>query len=145
MEARCSEISETRPAIRNGESLPGYLVDGSGRVWSLYGQRELGRISSAIGDIPYEFKPYPIGRNGRYLGVALRVRGRTVRTSVHKLIMETFAGPRPDGMEVCHIGRMAMGITIEEIICVMARSQATKKTSGDTVHTKMVIAIHPQN
>lgn len=92
----------TLKALRRGEPLPGYLVDSDGRVWSLWGQRELGRISWGIGDIPYELKPYPIGRKGAYLGVALRVGGCTVRTSVHKLVMETFIGPCPDGLEICH-------------------------------------------
>jgi hypothetical protein len=37
---------------------------------------------------------------GGYVGVRLRKAGR--RTRAHSLVLETFVGPCPDGMECCH-------------------------------------------
>ena len=37
-----------------------------------------------------------------YAVVGLRLRERTSPEYVHRLVMETFIGPRPAGMEVCH-------------------------------------------
>lgn len=34
--------------------------------------------------------------------VNLDVGGKTIVRSVHQLILETFVGPKPDGMEGCH-------------------------------------------
>lgn len=34
--------------------------------------------------------------------MSLRFGGRTVRASVHTLVMEAFVGPCPAGLEVCH-------------------------------------------
>src|ERR1043166_1996457 len=90
------------PAVRHGRELPGYLVGEDGGVFTLWRSVGTGRIRWEMGDNPERLKPYPVGKNGAYLGVALRVNGRTLRMSVHSLVMESFRGPCPAGHEVCH-------------------------------------------
>jgi len=76
-------LSQIKPV----PNFPGYWVTDDGRVKSTrHGQRWL--------------KP---GTNrGGYLRVVLRNCGRNINYSVHRLVLETFVGPCPDGMEACH-------------------------------------------
>ncbi|CAN5951037.1 unnamed protein product [Sphagnum jensenii] len=37
-----------------------------------------------------------------YTQVSLFIEGRVVTCKVHSLVLETFVGPRPEGMEACH-------------------------------------------
>lgn len=39
---------------------------------------------------------------GDYLTVGLHHAGREERRTVHRMVLETFVGPRPDGKEACH-------------------------------------------
>lgn len=41
--------------------------------------------------------------DGRYTRVTLHLNGRHIKPLVHRLVMEAFVGPRPDGYEVNHI------------------------------------------
>ena len=76
-----------------------YEVSSHGRVRSLdrvvtYSdgrvRRHKGKILSA-----------PLSRDG-YPAVNLHTQGKLKKRYVHSLIAETFIGPRPEGMEVCH-------------------------------------------
>ena len=89
-------------AVRHGVEVPGYLVGDDGLIYSLWTPAGTGRIGWEIGTVPRALSAYPIGRNGAYLGVAFRRGGRTVRASVHAVVMESFGGPCPVGHEVCH-------------------------------------------
>ncbi len=65
---------------------PGYKITKGGRVWSDKTQRWL--------------KPWP--DTGGYWMVALRKAGKTLHRYNHRLVLETFVGPCPRGMECCH-------------------------------------------
>lgn len=47
-------------------------------------------------------RPYKVGRNMAYRKVALHRNGVRHERYVHHVILETFVGPRPEGMEACH-------------------------------------------
>ncbi len=50
-----------------------------------------------------ELRPLAIRRNDDgYCFVNLDLDGKTYSRSVHQLVLETFVGPRPEGMEACH-------------------------------------------
>ena len=68
---------------------PGYYASNEGRIWSCNGG--CGRW----------LRP---DRNKRdeHLRVTLSSSGKTYRRFVHRLILETFVGPCPPGMEACH-------------------------------------------
>ena len=60
-------------------------IDGQGRNWK-------GRILK------------PKGRKNKkgYLNVSLCKQGKITCREIHRLVLETFAGPCPQGMEACH-------------------------------------------
>lgn len=60
-------------------------VDGQGRNWK-------GRI----------LKPKGRKNNKGYVNVALCKDGLTVYREIHRLVLKTFVGPCPEGMEACH-------------------------------------------
>lgn len=79
---------------------PRYRVSSLGRVQSRIGWR--GRL--ATNESPWrDIKPFVAGRG--YLMVGLRVGGESVREYVHRLVLLTFVGPCPPGMEARHILR----------------------------------------
>jgi hypothetical protein len=71
------------------QSFEFYEVGDDGSVWSTrFGKRR-------------RLKPYPDGRG--YLAVILRRGGRSHMFRVHRLVLESFVGPRPDGRECRHL------------------------------------------
>lgn len=102
MPTHTTHSEELRPLIRRGVLIPGYAVGDGGTVYSYWHKAPGGRIRWVMGEDAEPLAAYPIGKNGAYLGVAFRHDGRTVRASVHTLVMEAFVGPCPDGQEVCH-------------------------------------------
>ena len=74
---------------------PGYFADCGGNVYSdrirghSKGVTHIHRLKAGV------------GRNG-YRRVTLALAEKTVYRYVHHLILETFVGPRPSGMECCH-------------------------------------------
>lgn len=65
-----------------------YEVDTDGRVWSPHTGLQL--------------KPSLAGKGKGHWSVSIRINGRTRRVYVHTLVLTTFVGPRPTGMEACH-------------------------------------------
>jgi len=51
----------------------------------------------------------------RYYGVNLRRRGVTYRRKNAVLVMRTFVGPRPDGMDVCHSNNNCLDDRLENL------------------------------
>lgn len=79
--------------IRDVPGFPFYEVDGNGDVW-----RKAGTPRCKV-----RRKLTPgISSNG-YLLVALSSGSKVRSMMVHKVVASAFIGPRPDGMEVCHI------------------------------------------
>ena len=62
-----------------------------------YQVSDLGRVKSFARGRPRILKPQPVKRG--QLQVQL---GRKVHRYVHRLVLETFVGPCPDGMQGCH-------------------------------------------
>ena len=67
---------------------PGYTIVRDGRVWS--------HKTSKI------LKPSKISKYG-HLCIALCNNGKMHRRLVHRLVLETFVGPCPDGLECRHL------------------------------------------
>lgn len=95
---------DLRPAVFRGNPLVGYAVSPAGEVYTFWRRVSAGAegIRWAVGETSRPVKPSRITRSRRYLGVHLRANGKTLRVSVHVLVAETFIGPRPVGMQVCH-------------------------------------------
>lgn len=74
-----------KPFLWNGQPTA-YLATARGRIWSC-------RAANFM-------KPWAM--KGGYLGVALRVDGRTVKAHVAHLVAAAFHGQRPPGHDVCH-------------------------------------------
>lgn len=72
--------------IREIPGFPGYRANSDGRIWSDRRQKYL--------------KP---GRSTYYPLVLLHRAGRKYGRLVHRLVLETFVGPRPAGMECRHL------------------------------------------
>lgn len=74
--------------------------------WPMYEASTLGRIrrvmtiTGKIFDKPRLLAPSKF--RGRYLAVILCFGSRKRKPFVHTLILETFIGPRPEGLECCH-------------------------------------------
>jgi hypothetical protein len=73
---------------------PGYLVCRLGVVFHLNSR------SLKLRGTPVPLRQY-IHRN-KYLCVSVRVNGKRASYCVHRLILETYVGPRPQGMECLH-------------------------------------------
>jgi hypothetical protein len=66
---------------------PGYEITDDGRVWSVVRAR---------------WMPLHVGGNSRYQQVMLHTDRGYRPYSVHRLVLEAFVGPSPEGMEACH-------------------------------------------
>lgn len=82
---------------------PGYEVSDQGRV------RSLDRIGRSRWGTPRTFKGHlltPVlvgGVNGRrYCACTLYLDGHPKQVTIHTVVLETFVGPRPEGMQGCH-------------------------------------------
>lgn len=80
------------------KTIPGYAnyaITKDGKVWSKpritpHGHKRKGRwLKSGICS------------NG-YLGVVLHINSQKYSCSIHRLVLETYVGPCPEGMEACH-------------------------------------------
>ena len=73
-----------RKAIPN---LPGYEIDSLGAVWS----KKSGSLK--------RLKPY---KSDGYAKIDCFINGKRIKRFVHQLVLETFVGERPAGLQVCH-------------------------------------------
>jgi hypothetical protein len=81
-------------------NFPGYSADETGNIYSMMPYGGDGGNSAKPPTIPRLLKPSK-GSDG-YLFVGLHKDGKRFQRLVHSLILETFVGERPDGMECCH-------------------------------------------
>jgi len=86
------------PEYRAVGGFEGYRVGSDGSVWSRWAYN--GHQPRCLGETWRPLKPQPDGDG--YLALNLYRGGRPHRRKVHLLVLEAFAGPRPDGMEGCH-------------------------------------------
>lgn len=85
------------PAVRYATipRFPGYEFGDDGSAWSYWNPCGKG---SDISSSRHRLKPSPAGRCG-HLQVRLANHGQEY---LHRLILEAFVGPCPEGMEACH-------------------------------------------
>ncbi len=69
---------------------PDYCIDKNGNVWSY---KKYGNLP-----LPRKLKI----RNKRYKEIRLYSNGKSEYKLIHRLVLETFIGPCPEGMETCH-------------------------------------------
>lgn len=81
------------------EGFPGYCVGSDGTVWS---RRRCGKTPARFGSTWHRLKAKFL--RGRYLQLTLRAKpgGNPSNHYVHRLVLNAFIGPRPEGMEACH-------------------------------------------
>ena len=87
-----------RPEIREIAWATGYGVSRDGSVWSCRPVNGIGPLK----DSWHQLAPVTRKRKTRHQCVTLRIDGRSVIASIHRLILEAFCGPCPEGMEGCH-------------------------------------------
>jgi hypothetical protein len=82
------DISGTE--IKQIPNFPGYAITSNGVLYSCRNR--------------YGFTNWRIAKvgNQRYRRVELNIDGTTFYRSIHRLVLETFVGPAPNGMEACH-------------------------------------------
>ena len=68
------------------------VVEYEGRYWV----SDRGRVRGSRGVLK------PSARRSRYLSVGLWKNGVCEVRTVHRMVLEAFVGPRPEGMEGCH-------------------------------------------
>lgn len=90
---------------RDVPGFPGYQVSDLGRVRSC--RRTIGWGDGGVGVASPELgwrllKPRPLGRHG-HLIVSLQRDAATRSRQVHRLVLEAFVGPCPEGMETRHL------------------------------------------
>lgn len=89
---RLDEIQARADAATIGD-IPGYEVRSDGTVWSTRNWRGYGERQVA-----------PVVGQGGYLKVRLSLPGgRRINRNVHRLVAESFLGPRPDGAHIRHL------------------------------------------
>jgi hypothetical protein len=85
---------------------PGYQVSDQGRVRSFWGHEHRGQYGKdnqwRIGDYPRRFLKITAPKGGQPCRLILHVAGKRKQTSVARLVLEAFVGPRPAGKEACH-------------------------------------------
>ena len=103
---KCQETMPALPIVPNAEirhcpNWTGYAVDTKGGAWSC--RTPFRRWSRVVFRKTWrKLKPMPDGRLGHLRVQVRRIDGTCKREFVHRLVLEAFVGPCPDGMEACH-------------------------------------------
>jgi predicted XRE-type DNA-binding protein len=90
--------ADSTAEIRDVAGFIGYRADTDGNLWSCW---RSSRWGSRMSDEWRKMKP-SVNAKG-YLYLNLRRDGRSHTSKVHRIILETFVGPCPAGMECRHI------------------------------------------
>ena len=77
-----------------------YEVSSHGRIRSL--DRTITRSDGQVRRLKGKILSAGISQGGGYPLVSLYTQGKNQMRYVHSLVAESFIGPRPEGMEVCH-------------------------------------------
>lgn len=90
------EMSEQQEQWREVVGYPGYEVSDAGRVrsWKRRGPGDARRTEPLI--------VKQVAVSGGYLKVILSIDGKAKNLRVSRLVLITFTGEEPDGMEACH-------------------------------------------
>lgn len=96
-----SDQSIPAPVIyKDIAGFPGYRVGDDGSVWTCLTPKRGCSGPWLIGCVWKKMSPWP-NENG-YLNVSLRRDGKCIKRKLHRLILEAFVGPCPQGMEALH-------------------------------------------
>jgi hypothetical protein len=119
------------------DGYPGYAVGDDGSVWSC---RIPGSLrSKKTGDV-WRKLAGGFDNNG-YLIVVLSVDGNRKTRNIHRLVLETFVGPCPDGCEVAH------GNGVKSNNCLSNLRWATRLENANDRHVHGTVLIgtkHPR-
>ena len=74
---------------------PDYAITNNGKVWSKPRKDTIGRFYNG------RWLSLKEGSHG-YFSVMLYKKNKKQRVCIHRLVLETFVGPCPPGMEACH-------------------------------------------
>lgn len=88
---------------RSVPNIPGYRVGEDGSVWSCIKRKGLGfgkGSTTVLSDEWFRLK-FSKDKDG-YSRLTLCKNRKHLGFCVHRLVLELFIGPRPDGMEACH-------------------------------------------
>lgn len=91
--------STTRYADITG--FPGYKVGTDGSVWSCWIRRVLGHKKGTVSEMTPNWHQLRPVRHFDHRCFITLLPGRITK-SIHRLVLETFVGPCPKGMECCH-------------------------------------------
>lgn len=86
--------------FRDIPGFPGYRIGDDGSVWRLWVTCRSGR---KLSDRWRLMRPSTTTRGYRYLNLVPPEGGRFQTFRVHRLVLESFVGPCPDGMECRHL------------------------------------------
>lgn len=94
-------------AYRDIPGFPGYRVGDDGSVWSArtIGPRGVGHGRGGVPIIGNVWRPLTVKKLNNYCGhryVSLRCEGKSYNRLVHRLVLEAFVGPCPEGKEGTH-------------------------------------------
>ena len=113
--------SQTTTPEEVWKAIPGYegYYDGSnqGRIRSYWQRIYLGKYGSRVvlNNIPQKLLKYKVDRRSGYFVVGLHKDGKSKSFWVHKIILITFRGPCPPGMEGCHNDGVPLNIHIDNL------------------------------
>lgn len=85
------------------KGFPGYYIDTEGNVWSRRCKRGIPGQRGTESYIGGKFRKIAASKapNG-YVRVTFYIDCKRTYHSVHRLVLEAFVGPCPEGMEACH-------------------------------------------
>lgn len=90
-----TDIQSTEVRYRYNSNYPGYRVGDDGSVWSRHNNRY------GLGQVWRRLKPIRFGKTNHRM-VSLRNGDKITQFQIHRLVLEAFVGPCPEGMECCH-------------------------------------------
>lgn len=109
-----STDQSTNPVeYREIERLPGYRFGDDGSVWSCLARGQTCRKSRVFTDKWRRMKESITTHH--YLSVRLMVNNKDEFFRIHRLILEAFVGPCPEGMECCHTDGNRLNNSLENL------------------------------
>ena len=85
------------PKTKTIPEFPDYAITKDGRVWSKPRRDNIGRDIGGVW-----LTSYP-STNGKYPIIRFWIRNKKYARRIHQLVLETYVGPCPDGMECRHL------------------------------------------
>lgn len=97
------------------EGFPGYCVGSDGSVWSCRKRRKRSSAGGFVWVVGDGWRRMKLSQRAGYPVVEICNNKTRRRVYVHRLILESFVGPCPDGMESCHNDSKRDNCTLENL------------------------------